>query len=111
LPAQRGDNGRRVFAGDIDQHGTTRMTLHQCGDVTVLRAAEQIALPMAGDGAVLDLCGPFSHGDGIDNLTAGLSSDTRVPRATDTPLGLFVRHAHALVLGIPNLQPSRNLFR
>jgi hypothetical protein len=30
------------------------MTFHQVGDVTVLGAAQQITLPMAGDGAVLD---------------------------------------------------------
>jgi hypothetical protein len=42
---------------------------------------------MAGDGAVLDFRGPLPDGDGIDDLTAGLSVDTRVPRAAYTPLG------------------------
>src|ERR1700722_3987674 len=88
---------------------------------------------MAGNGAVLDFCGPFPNGDGIDDLTTAVSTDTRMPRAAYAPLGSkvlnqlffqhssrlneqaavngFVRHAHALVLGILNLQPSGNLFR
>ena len=77
VPAQRGDDRRRVFAGHFDQHDETRMTFHQGCDVTVLAAAEQIALPMTGDGAVFDLRGPFPDGDGIDDLTAGVSAVTR----------------------------------
>ena len=63
------------------------MTFHQRGDVTVLGAAQQIALPMTGNGAVLDFCGPFPDGDGIDDLTTAVSAITGVPRAADTPLG------------------------
>ena len=59
MPAQRGHDSRRVFAGHLDQRGKTRMTFHQGNDATVLAAAQQIALPMAGDGAVLDFCGPL----------------------------------------------------
>jgi len=44
------------------------MTFHQGGDVTVVRAAQQIALPLTGNGAVLDFRGPFSDGDGIHDL-------------------------------------------
>jgi hypothetical protein len=43
------------------------MPFHQGGDVTVLDAAEQIALPMTSDGAVFNLCGSFPDGDGIDD--------------------------------------------
>src|SRR3990172_8156602 len=104
------------------------MAFHQRCDVTVLDAAEQIALPMTGNGAVLDFRGPFPDGDGIDDLTAGRSADTGVSRAAYTPLGPkvphelflqhsarldeqaavngFVGHAHTLVLGILDLQPS-----
>src|ERR1700681_613213 len=88
---------------------------------------------MTGNGAVLDFCGPFPDGDGIDNLTAGLSADTRVLRAAYATLGSqlphqlflqhstclyeyatvnrFVGHAHALVIWILEFQPSGNLFR
>src|SRR5580692_10241839 len=109
------------------------MTFHQRCDVTVLGAANEVALPMAGDGAVLDLCGPFSNGNGIHDLATAVSTIPRVPRAANSTLAakmlnqlLFqhsprlneqaavnrlVRHAHPLVLGILTLQPSGNLFR
>src|SRR5258705_575427 len=88
---------------------------------------------MTGNGAVLDFSGPFPDGDGIYDSTARVFKDTRVPRAAYAALGSqvshqlflqhsagldeqaavnsFVGHAHALVIGIPDLQPSRNLFR
>src|SRR5579864_6756663 len=109
------------------------MTFHQRGDVTVLDAADEVALPMAGNGAVLNFRGPFPDGDGIDDLSTAVSTITRVPRAAYTPLGPkmlnqlllqhssrlnkqaavngFMGHAHGLVLAIPPLQPSGNLFR
>lgn len=37
------------------------------------RPAQQIALPMAGDGADFDFCRPFLDGDGI-NLTTAVSA-------------------------------------
>src|ERR1700730_7503607 len=109
------------------------MTFHQSRDVTVLGAANQVALPMAGNGAVLNFRGPFPDGDGIDDLPTAVSARRGLPRAAYTPLrpkvlnqllfqhssrlneqaavNGFVRHAHAFVLGIPPLQPSGNLFR
>src|SRR5712664_1010790 len=133
LPAQCGDDGSRVFASHLDQGSKTRMPLHQCRDVSVFCATNQIAFPMTGDGAVLDFCGPFTDGNGIYDLTARVFKDTRVPRAAYAALrsqvpdqlflqhsaclneqatvNRFVGHAHALVIGIAALQPSRNLFR
>ena len=78
LPGQRGDYGRRILAGHFDQYGETRMSFHQGCDVTVLYAAEQIALPMTGDSTIFNLCRPFPDGDGIDDLTSGLSVSLRV---------------------------------
>ena len=88
---------------------------------------------MAGNGAILDFRRSFPNGDGIDDLTARVFEDTRVLRAADATLGSqvpqqlflqhsagldeqtavnrFVGHAHALVSGILDLQPSGNLFR
>jgi hypothetical protein len=80
MPAQRGYDRRRVFAGHLDQHGETRMTFHQGGDVTVVRGAQQIALPMAGDGAIFDFRGSFPDGDGIDDLTTMVSAIAGMPR-------------------------------
>jgi hypothetical protein len=78
------------------------MSFHQCCDVTVPGAGEQIALPMTGNSAVFNFCGPFPNGDGIDDLTSGLSASLRVPRAAYTPLGpqvlnqLFLQHSSYL---------------
>jgi PLD-like domain len=64
------EDSRCVFAGHLDERGKTRMTFHRGGDVTVLSTAKKIALPMTGNGAVLDFCGPFPDGNGIDDLSA-----------------------------------------
>jgi|SRR5580704_480911 hypothetical protein len=88
---------------------------------------------MTGNGAVLNFRRSFSNGDGINDLTAGLSARSSVLRAADAALGPqmsnqlsfqrsprldeqasvngFVGHAHTLVLGILGLQPSGDLFR
>src|SRR6202047_3823917 len=84
-------------------------------------------------GAVLNFSGPLPDGDGICDLTARVSKDTRVLRAAYATLGSqvpqqlllqhssrlneqatvngFVGHAQALVIGILGFQPSGNLFR
>src|SRR5271156_1775941 len=88
---------------------------------------------MTGNSAVLNFRRSFSDRDGIDDLTARLSARSTLLRAADAALGPqmsnqlsfqrsprldeqatvngFVRHAHALVLGILGLQPSADLFR
>jgi len=66
---------------DFYERGETRMSLHQGHNVTVLCAADEIALPMTGMARSLDFCGSFPDGDGVDDLTAGLAADTRVLRA------------------------------
>jgi hypothetical protein len=84
--------------GTFYERGETGVTLYQGDDVTVARTAEQIALPMTRNGAVFDFRRPFPCGDGIDDLTAGMPADTRVPRAAYAPLGpkvlnqLFFQH-------------------
>ena len=78
------------------------MTFRQGCDVSVLGAADEIALSMTGNGAVLDFCGPLPDGNGIDDLTAGLSADSRVLRAAYAALGskvpyqLFLKHSPRL---------------
>jgi hypothetical protein len=62
------------------------MSFHQSGDMTVPGAANQVTLPMAGDGAILDFRRPFSNGNGIDDLTLVVSTRARVPRAANAPL-------------------------
>jgi len=72
LPAQGGDHRSRVFASHLDQGSKTRMPLHQRRDVTVFCAANEIALPMTWNGAVLDFCGSFPDGNGIHDLTTAM---------------------------------------
>ena len=79
MPAQRGDDGRCVFAGHFDQDDKTRMSFHQGCDVTVAGAYEQITLPMTGNSAVFHFYRSFPDGDGIDDLTMGLSVSPSVP--------------------------------
>jgi len=55
--------------------------------VTVFCAANEIALPMTVNGAVLDFSGPFPDGDGIYDSTARVFKDTRMPRAAYAALG------------------------
>jgi len=85
MRAQGRDHNSGVFAGHLHQHRKTRMALHQGYDVTVARTAQQIALPMTGNGSVFDFCGPFPDGNGHD-LAAALPTNTRMPRAADPPL-------------------------
>ena len=76
----------------LDERGKTRMTFHQGCYVTVLCAAKEITLPMTGNGAVLDFRGPFPNGDGIDDLTTAVSTNTGLLRAADAALGAKVPH-------------------
>jgi len=62
------------------------LSVEQGCDVTVLAACEQIALPMTGDGAVLNLCGPLANGDGIDDLTLGVPCSSSMHGAADESL-------------------------
>ena len=78
MPAQRVDDGRCVFAGHFDQDDKTRMSFHQGSDVTVAGAAEQVSLPVTGDGTIFNLCRSLADGDGIDDLTSGLSTNPSV---------------------------------
>ena len=54
--------------------------------MTVVGAAQQTSFPMAGNGAVLDFCGPFPDGDRIHDFATAVPTHTRMPRAADTPL-------------------------
>src|ERR1700694_3403802 len=109
------------------------MTLYQCGHVAVARTAQQIALPVTGNGTIFDFRRSFADGDGIDDPALGVPVNAGVPRAADPPLRSqmpnqllfqrssrlneqaavdgFVGHAQALVIRVVLLQPSGNLLR
>jgi hypothetical protein len=50
----------------------------QSRDVAVLGPAQQIAFPVARNRSVFGFRRPFADGDGIDDLTPGLSADPGV---------------------------------
>src|SRR6266403_945930 len=109
------------------------MAFHQGCDVTVPRAAQEIALPVTRNGTVLHFSGPFADRDGLRDLTAPVFKDTRVLRSAYAALGSqvvqqllfqsstglneqasvngFVGHTHALIIGILGFQPAGNLLR
>jgi hypothetical protein len=95
LPAQCGHDSNRLLAGHLDERSKTRMTFYQGRYATVPSAANEIALPVTGYGSVFDFCGSFLDGDGIDDLTAALSADTRVPRTAYAALRAKVPNQQA----------------
>jgi hypothetical protein len=55
LVAERADGGLCVLARDPHEHHEARVALHERGEVCVSRTGDQVSLPMAGNGTVLDL--------------------------------------------------------
>jgi hypothetical protein len=108
LATKCGDDNSRVFTGHLYERDKTRMTFHQSRNVTVPGAANEIAFPMTGNGAILDFCGPFPDRDSIDDLTAGLSADTRVLRAAYAALGSQVPNQLFFQLSIRKSVPATN---
>src|SRR6266851_5769896 len=114
MPSQCGDDNRRIFAGHLYECGKTRMAFHQGHDMAVLGAAQEIALPMTRYGAVLNFSGPLPDGDGICDLTARVSKDTRVLRAAYATLGsqvpqqLLLQHSGNLLRRPVQNQFTRN---
>ena len=49
---QRVNDGLGVFALHPDQHDVTRMTFHQCCNLAVVAADEQVAFPVTRDGSI-----------------------------------------------------------
>ena len=127
---ERGDHGRRVLAGDLEQHHKACMALDQRRDVRVVCSREKVSFPVAWHSAVLHLGRPFPDGDRIDDLsqpalpgaalglahlprcaqvchqllfqhTAGLNKQTAIDR--------FVRYLHAWVGRELLLQPAGGL--
>ena len=107
LPAQGSDHRRRIFAAHLDQGSKTRMAFHQRRYVAVFCAADEIAFPMTGNGAVLNFSGPFPDGDGIYDLTARVFKDTRVLRVRDTRINLNTAGPALCRASPENCKPSR----
>ena len=119
---QSGTTVAAVTTGHFYQCAEARTTLHQRDHVTVAGPAQQIALPVTGNGTVFDFGWPFANGNRIDDPALRVAMNAGVPRAADPPLGSqmphqllfqrsarlneqaainrFVRHAQAFVFGI-----------
>ena|ERR1700676_557293 len=75
--------------------------------------ADKVLIHVFGNGAVLEFCGPLPDGNGIDDLTAGLSADSRVLRAAYAALGakvphqLFLQHSSRLAWIIHDLSGEK----
>ena len=90
--AQSGHHRSGVLACYLHQHAEARTTLHQRDHVTVARPAQQIALPMTGNGAIFDFCWPLTNRDRIDDAALRVPVNAGVPRAADPPLGSQMPH-------------------
>jgi len=87
MPSQCGDDTAVSLLETFTSAVKTRMAFHQGCDVTVPCAAQEIALPMTRNGAVLHLSGSFPDGDGLGDLAARVFKDTRVLRPAYAALG------------------------
>ena len=74
LPDKGVNNALGIFARESNQHHKSGLAFDQRGDVTVLSAGEEIALPMPRYRSVLYLGRPLSDGYGVNDLPARLSS-------------------------------------
>ncbi len=74
LPDKGVDHALGIFAWDLDEHDKSELALDQRGDVTILSAGEEIALPVPRYCSVIYLGRPLSDGYGVNDLPARLSS-------------------------------------
>src|SRR5271170_3513103 len=130
MARESGQNVLGLMIGNFDQGGIARMTLDQRDDLAALRTAQQIPFPVTGNGSVFDLRGSLSNRDRLGDLAAPIlaSALARVAEASPSaqmldelffqhPASLdeqalvdrFMRYLHALIVGVADLQPSRDL--
>ena len=53
--------------GKTDQHQEAGLAFDEGGDLAVATPHQQVTLPVAGHGTVVDLGGPLANGDGADD--------------------------------------------
>jgi hypothetical protein len=70
------------LAGYLDEHEVARLSLHQRGDLAVVRPEHQIAFPVTWHSAVLDRCRAFADRHGIDDLAVDVGLLRVMPRST-----------------------------
>jgi hypothetical protein len=109
------------------------MALDQRGNMRILRTRNQVAFPMAGNGAVFNLSGTFADRYCIHDLSSSLAlsgrllgAPHRAPRAQmakqlplqdparleeQTAVNRLMGYAHAPILGKLRLEPAGDLLR
>ena len=88
---QRSDNALRVLVCDFHQHHVPRMPFNKGRDITVLRSANQVTLPVSWHGTIFDRCRSFADGHSILNLTISFALLARVLGTPDCAFGAQVR--------------------
>ena len=84
---QRRDDAGGIRIGDLDQHHVARLALDQRRDVAAPRASDEVALPMSGDGAILDRCRPLADRYCVLQLTKSGLLQAGMARAADRAPG------------------------
>ncbi len=111
LPDERGYDAVGVLVGDLGEEHVTGLTLDQRCDVTVARAGNRIPLPVAGDGEVP--CGGRTFADRACCAQTGRQLLLQNAPGPDeqASIGGLMGHACILIVGMPALQPARDLLR
>jgi hypothetical protein len=97
---QGADDAVAVLAANVDQHHKARAKLHHRGNMAVSGTTQQVAFPMARDGAILNFCGSVADRYGIDDLPPRLprrcrgSAPTHDPAAAQVGQKFLLEHAH-----------------
>lgn len=87
LPDERSHDAAGVLVGNSGQKHISGAALHQRCDVAVPRTPDQIALPMAGNGAILNIGGTPADRDRIPDLPEPVMLEAGVPGSADRALG------------------------
>src|SRR6476646_10522346 len=121
LPDQCVDHGLRFPVRNLGEHHITRVAFDQCDDVAVLRSTEQVALPVARYGPILDRRRSLADRDSVRDAATLICLRRCVARAPDWPSGsqmlqqLFLQHAAGLHIkaaidGLVRHAPRLNLW-
>src|SRR5439155_20631737 len=130
MARESGHNVLGLVVGNLDQGGIARVTLYQRDDLAALCTAQQIPLPVTRNGPVFNFGGTLSNRNRLGNLAAQLLAGAPARIAEAAPATqmldeLFFKHSasldeqalvdrlmrylHALIVGVSDLQPSRDL--
>src|SRR5450432_4683431 len=93
MAGESSDNVLALVVSNFDQGGVARVTFHQRDDLAALRVAQQIPLPVTGNGSVLGLGRTLSDRERVGDLsrssrsqsTSSITNATNVCRLSKRP--------------------------